>query len=225
MEMKRELYSNSLKELEAATSTKSKSSIYFKVIVPRKTRIAQGAKDKAENTVRNKSISSTSKRKFTLEGEVQQKDSLLSKSSKEIKGKIEYNPVSSYKPLPNVENPFSPGRGIAANKDKNSSQKHGRLSALNKAKATQSKPSNKRTGNLTRKELRIQQLQDKNLIESDNEEPNIGYNKHLLSSVQDESKQTIKNNPVKIVQKINRKLVNKSNFTKNSTDLIDSRGS
>lgn len=211
--MKRELYSNSLKELDTTPNIKGKSSIYFKVIVPRKTRTAQGNVEQTHNTWRNKSISSTSKRKFTLEGETQSKDSLLTKTFKESKTKIEYNPVNSSKPVPNIENPFSPGRRIAVQKEKNSSQKHGRLSVFSKSKSNIIKLANKRTGNTTRKQLRSPQVQDKNIGESDNEETNIGYNKHLLNSAYDEIKQS-RANASKYSQRENKKLINKSNYTK-----------
>ena len=187
MEMKRELYSNSLKEPDASPTQKGKSSMFIKVIVPRNTRTSQIQKEKSEVVDRVNSITTTYKRKLTLEGEVAQKESLINKTPKDVKGKIEYNPVSKISSVSNVENPFSPGRGIAT-KGKTSPQKQGRFAIFSKPKAPPPKPVKKRASNLKRKELRDKQAKEKDILGSDTEEPTTGYNKHLISYGYDETK-------------------------------------
>ena len=131
MEMKRELYSNSIKELEVQSIPQKKmTSVHIKVVVPRRSSAKPNLspKDNTNTGNRVKSISSTGTRKSTLESSIPVKEKIVTKTPKDSKGKIVYNNANTSNTIiQNNYNPFSPVWTGVENQEKSGPLKQGKF--------------------------------------------------------------------------------------------------
>ena len=228
MEMKREPYSNIVKESEVQTvAQKKKTSVYIKVIVPRRSSAKPNfsPKENANSSNRVKSISTTGTRKSTLESSLPIKEKIVAKTPKDIKGKMIYNSSNNSNiMMPTVQTPFSPGRESGWNQEKRGPLKQAKFWTFSKLKTSSTQPISKRITKTARNELRKKQSIDKDRTISDWEELNTEGNKNTIDAPTEEHKKLSKITQHSSYKGSAGKLVNKKNLVKNSLDILDSKG-